>query len=207
MSHLSHMRQRLLPCLLLAALPLLAGALLPASAQVTGPAKAPAEAPLRGPARLDKLFEKLKTAESPQAAQIAASDIERAFERSGSPTADLIYSRVKEAMSAKDFDLALDLLDYLVALRPDWAEPYHRRSVVHFLRKDQDAAFRDVRETLAREPRHYHALAGLGAMLGMMGDAKGAFRAYQKALEIHPFFSDLKESVEKMRPDVEGRPI
>lgn len=170
--------------------------------------EAPAgETKQRASARLDKLFERLKEAENAQAAKTIANDIERALERSGSATADLLYARAKEAMTARDFDLAIDLLDYVTTLRPGWAEPYHRRAIIHFVRKDQDAAFRDVRETLAREPRHYHALAGLGGILKNLGDSKGAFKAFNRVLEIYPHFSDLKESLEKMRPEVEGQPI
>lgn len=178
----------------------------PASAQRTGEAPA-GETAQRASIRLDKLFERLKEAENAQAAKTIASEIERALERSGSATADLLYARAKEAMTAQDFDLAIDLLDYVTTLRPGWAEPYHRRAIIHFVRKDQDAAFRDVRETLAREPRHYHALAGLGGILKNLGDSKGAFKAFNRVLEIYPHFSDLKESVEKMRPEVEGQPI
>lgn len=182
-----------------------------ALAQGAPPPKLPetpaANAPQRATARLDKLFERLREAESTTAAKVIAGDIETALERSGSATADLLYTRAKEAMAAKDFDLALDMLDYVTTLRPGWAEPYHRRAIIHFVRKDQDAAFRDVRETLAREPRHYHALAGLGSILRGLGDKKGAFKAYSRVLEIYPHFSDLKESIEKMRPEVEGQPI
>lgn len=178
----------------------------PSRAQKTGEAPT-GETAQRASIRLDKLFERLKEAENAQAAKTVASEIERALERSGSATADLLYARAKEAMAAQDFDLAIDLLDYVTTLRPGWAEPYHRRAIIHFVRKDQDAAFRDVRETLAREPRHYHALAGLGSILKNLGDSKGAFRAFNRVLEIYPHFSDLKESVEKMRPEVEGQPI
>lgn len=178
----------------------------PAHAQKTGEAPA-SETAQRATARLDKLFERLKEAESAPAAKVIATDIERALERSGSATADLLYARAKEAMTARDFDLAIDLLDYVTTLRPGWAEPYHRRAIIHFIRKDQDAAFRDVRETLAREPRHYQALAGLGGILKNLGDSKGAFKAFSRVLEIYPHFSDLKESLEKMRPEVEGQPI
>lgn len=178
----------------------------PASAQKAPEAPA-SETAQRASARLDKLFERLKEAENAQAAKAIANDIERALERSGSATADLLYARAKEAMTARDFDLAIDLLDYVTTLRPGWAEPYHRRAIIHFVRKDQDAAFRDVRETLAREPRHYHALAGLGGILKNLGDSKGAFKAFNRVLEIYPHFSDLRESVEKMRTEVEGQPI
>lgn len=178
----------------------------PEKPDASKPDPAPAEAPLRG-ARLDQLFDRLKTAADVNAARPITAEIERQFERSGSATADLLFTRVKEAMGARDLDLAIDLLDYLTMLRPGWAEPYHRRAIIHFIRQDQDAAFRDVRETLAREPRHYHALAGLGGILRGFGDTKGAFKAFSKVLEINPHFPDLRESLEKLRSEVEGQPI
>ncbi len=181
----------------------------PASAQQQAmPQKPKSASPeQRSTERLDRLFDQLKNAGSAEAAKPVAADIERALERSGSATTDLLFTRAKEAMAAKDFDLAIDLLDYITQLRPEWAEPYHRRAIIHFLRQDQDAAFRDIRETLAREPRHFHALASLGGLLRGFGDKKGAFRAFSKALEINPHFPDLKESLEKLRVDAEGQPI
>lgn len=178
----------------------------------TPPAPPAAEAPqaessTRAGQRLDKLFEKLKESESLTAARIVAADIERALERSGSATSDLLFTRAKEAMQARDFDLALDLLDYVTALRPQWAEPFHRRAMIHFVRNDRDAAYRDIREVLAREPRHYLALAGLGGILRASGNTKGAYKAFSRALEIHPYLADIKEQIERMKVEVEGQPI
>lgn len=195
----------LILALLLLALPAAGPA---AAQQPAAPQKPKAASPeQRSADRLDRLFEQLKNTGSPEAAKPVAADIERALERSGSATTDLLFTRAKEAMTAKDFDLAIDVLDYITLLRPEWAEPYHRRAIIHFLRQDQDAAFRDIRETLAREPRHFHALASLGGLLRGFGDKKGAFRAFSKALEINPHFPDLKESLEKLRVDAEGQPI
>jgi tetratricopeptide (TPR) repeat protein len=171
-------------------------------------AEAPqAESSTRAGQRLDKLFEKLKESESLTAARIVAADIERALERSGSATSDLLFTRAKEAMQARDFDLALDLLDYVTALRPQWAEPFHRRAMIHFVRNDRDAAYRDIREVLAREPRHYLALAGLGGILRASGNVKGAYKAFSRALDIHPYLADIKEQIERMKVEVEGQPI
>ena len=157
--------------------------------------------------RLERLFQRLKEAPNAEAAKPIASQIEKSFERSSSDTADLLLQRVKAAMDAKNFLLALDVLDHLIPLKPDWAEPYHRRATVHFLLKDEDAAMRDIRATLAREPRHFHALAGLGAMLRMMGNKKGAYRAFEKVVDIHPYFEDLRETLAKMKQELDGQPI
>ncbi len=96
----------------------------PAQPPAPPAAEAPqAESSTRAGQRLDKLFEKLKESESTDSSTHRCLDIERALERSGSATSDLLFTRAKEAMQARDFDLALDLLDYVTALRPQWAEP------------------------------------------------------------------------------------
>lgn len=181
----------------------------PASPTPSAPPSPPVlpEAALTDAQRLDRLFARLKAAESAQAAKPFAVQIERAFERSGSDTADLLLQRIKQAIEAKKNELALDLSDYLITLKPDWAEPYHRRSIVHFLLRDEEAAMRDIRAALAREPRHFHALAGLGTMFRTMGNDKAAYNAFTKTLEIHPYFSDLKATHDKMRSEIEGKPI
>lgn len=157
--------------------------------------------------RLTVLFERLKVAANADVARAVAAQIERHFEHSGSDTADLLLKRAAEAIAAKDLDGAIDLLDFVVTLRPDWAEAYHRRAIVHFILKDNDAAMRDIRAALAREPRHFHALSGLAGLLRSMGNQKGAFRAYQSTFELYPLLPDLAETIEKLRVEVEGKPI
>lgn len=156
---------------------------------------------------LDRLFDRLKAAPSAEAAKPLAQQIQRRFERSGSDTADLLLQRIKQSTEAKDYPLALDLSDFLLTLKPDWAEAYHRRAIVHFLLKDEESAMRDIRLTLAREPRHFDALAGLGALFRGMGNKKAAYQAFKKATEIHPYFEDLQSTLDKMKPEIEGQPI
>lgn len=193
-----------LPLVLFAAAP---PAVAQAPAPVSEPESASPDPVARQKARLDKLFADLRVAADAKAATALAQQIERLLERSGSDTADLMLTRAKQAIEAKDYPQALDLLDFAITLRPDWAEAYHRRAVVHFLMKDEEASIRDVHAALAREPRHYHALAGLGGIYRGMGNRKLAFRAFEAAHALHPFFGDLKETLEKMRVEIGGQPI
>lgn len=179
----------------------------PAVAQQPAPPPVSAEPRLSEKERLDRLFERLKTAPTPEAATPIARQIEQRFERSGSDTADVLLQRAKQAIEAKTYDSALDLLDYVITLRPDWAEAYHRRAIVHFLTKDEESAMRDIRMTLTQEPRHFHALVGLGQLLQMMGRRKNAFDVYQKALDVYPHFPDIKPMLERLKSAAEGQPI
>ncbi|CAN1535316.1 Tetratricopeptide repeat [Rhabdaerophilaceae bacterium] len=192
--------------LLACALLMLAGGTPSAQTPPTNP-DAPAQRRESEKERLDRLFERLKNAPTPEAANPITRQIEQRFERSGSETADLLLQRAKQAIEAKNFESALDLLDYIVTLRPDWAEAYHRRAIVHFLNKDEDSAMRDIRMTLAQEPRHFQALAGLGRLLQMMGKRKPAFEVYQQVLAIHPHFPEIKGMIDRLKPAAEGQPI
>jgi tetratricopeptide (TPR) repeat protein len=157
--------------------------------------------------RTDRLFERLKAAPTADAAKSVAQQIEQRFEKSGSDTADLLLQRAKQATESKNFDLALDLLDFVVTLKPDWSEAYHRRAIVHFLLKDEESAMRDIRQSLAYEPRHFHALAGLGQLLQLMGNRKQAYQVYRRTLDIYPQFPDLEKIMERLKQEAEGQPI
>jgi tetratricopeptide (TPR) repeat protein len=194
----------------------LAGALLlagfSASAQERRPAPQPgaeaaqpADSTPQG--RVDRLFERLRDSKDATEANGIAGQILRSFARSGSDTADLLFTRVGEAMRAQDHVLALDLLDTVLALEPQWAEALARRASVHIQRKDFDAAMRDLRAALALEPRHFMALAGLGSVFNEVGNPKRALAAFREALKLHPHLEQVKKAVERLAAEHDGRDI
>lgn len=168
---------------------------------------ATAPEPTTPSARLERYFQRLAAAKDETEGKAIAEQIERVFDRSGSDTADLLMERAKKAITGKDYETALDLLDFVLTLQPDWAEAYHKRATVHFLRSDEDASMRDLRATLAREPRHYSALAGLAAILSSLGQKKAAFSVLERTLAIHPQFEDVKKTYESLRGEVAGQPL
>jgi Tfp pilus assembly protein PilF len=127
--------------------------------------------------------------------------------RSGSDTADLLMDRALDALKGEDQALAVELLDRVIALNPDWAEAWNKRATVFFMMGDMTRSMADIREVLAREPRHFGALAGMGMILQSTGDEKHAFEAFKKALAVNPFLPDVKKAVEKMSPEMDGQDI
>jgi Tfp pilus assembly protein PilF len=78
---------------------------------------------------------------------------------------------------------------------------------VFFLKKDYGSALTDLRQVLAREPRHFGALAGLGAIMQDIGDEKSALEAYRRALAIDPHLKGVSDKVKALTDKVDGRPI
>jgi tetratricopeptide (TPR) repeat protein len=165
------------------------------------------EAPPPRAATLDDLFDRLAVTKDESEAKGITAVILRRWMRSGSDTSDLLMSRATEAIQAKDEALAIELLDRIIALQPDWAEAWNKRATVFFMMGDKTRSVADIRETLAREPRHFGALAGLGIILQSNGDEKAAFEVFAKALAINPFLGDVKNAFERMKPEFGGRDI
>lgn len=167
---------------------------------------APAPGASRSPAAtLDRLFERLAAAKSPEEAKGIANLIQRRWARSGSDTADLLMARAQEAMRSKEIDLAIELLDRIISLEPDWAEGWNQRANALFIAGDSIRSMIDIGEALKREPRHYGAMMGLGTILRQQGDDKRALIAYRRAQEIYPQFEAIKDAVDSLKTEVDGR--
>jgi Flp pilus assembly protein TadD len=75
------------------------------------------------------------------------------------------------------------------------------------MRKDYERSMADIRQVLAREPRHFGALSGLGLILQDIGDDKRALEAYRRALAVHPYLPRIPDLVKTLTEKVEGRDI
>jgi tetratricopeptide (TPR) repeat protein len=156
---------------------------------------------------IDFLFDALKAAPDAEIAKQVENRIWAIWLASGSDTADLLMSRVKAAIEAKDTQLAIQLLDSIIEIKPDYIEAWNRRATLFFALKDYGRAMADIQEVLNREPRHFGALAGLGMILEEVGEDKQALEAYRKALAINPHMQKIPEQVKALSEKVEGRDI
>ena len=156
---------------------------------------------------LEFLFEALKAAPDAASAKAVEERIWALWIVSPSDTANLLMSRAKTAVEGQDFDLAVRLLDTIVQLRPDFVEAWNRRATIHFTRKDYNRSLADLQQILAREPRHFGALSGLGLIMQELGEDKRALEVYRRALAIHPHLPRLPDLIKTLIDKVDGRDI
>ena len=193
---------------IVAASPLVSSALAQSPRDLPPPPTNPAPGGHGGSAfNLDTLFDALKIAPDEASAKAIEDRIWAIWISSDSDTCSLLMSRVKDATDDKDYDLAIKLLDAIITIKPDYVEAWNRRATLHFVKHEYGPALADIREVLAREPRHFGALAGLGLILQDIGDDKHALEAYQAALAIDPHLHNLTDTVQTLREKVEGRDI
>lgn len=156
---------------------------------------------------IDSLLRRLKSAEDPESAAILEEAILQAWIESGSETVDLLMSRTMTAMRERNLPHALDLLNAIVELAPDYAEGWNKRATVLYLLDDYSRSLQDVHCTLKLEPRHFGALSGLGMILMDIGNKASALEAFRRALEVNPFLSSAKRAADRLTLEVEGREI
>jgi|AmaraimetFIIA100_FD_contig_111_47856_length_2174_multi_9_in_0_out_0_2 tetratricopeptide (TPR) repeat protein len=156
---------------------------------------------------LDRLFAALKVAPDDESAKYIENRIWAIWLASSSDTANLLMGRAKTAADKKEFDLAIRLLNAIIDIRPDFTEAWNRRATVYYTKKEFGRALADIHEVLAREPRHFGALSGLGIILQEMGDEKHALDAFRRALAVHPHLERVPELVKKLSEKIEGRDI
>jgi tetratricopeptide (TPR) repeat protein len=174
------------------------------------PPEAPSKLPKVGADRvhgLDFLFGALKAAPDEASAKHVEARIWALWLQTPSDTAALLMMRAKAAMDAQQLDVAQKLLDAVVKLRPDYVEGWNQRATLYYLRNDYMRSLEDIEQVLAREPRHFGALAGLGMIMQDLGDEKRALDAFRKALAINPHLDKVPELVKTLSEKVEGRDI
>src|SRR5262245_2841196 len=156
---------------------------------------------------LDRLFEALKVAPDDESAKYVENRIWALWLASTSDTANLLMGRVKTATEAKDYDLAIKLLNSVIEIRPDFIEAWNRPATIYYTPKEFGRAMEDIHEVLAREPRHFGALSGLGIILQEIGEDKRALEVFRRALAIHPHLERIPDLVKKLTEKVDGREI
>jgi tetratricopeptide (TPR) repeat protein len=122
--------------------------------------------------------------------------------RSDSPDLETRLAEAIAAMERRDFAGAEASLTSLIAVAPAWAEAWNKRATVRYLAGDYPGSIADCRETLARTPHHFGALAGQGLChmaLEQFGPAAVMFR---RALEVHPHLKAVRQNLRSALSEV-----
>ena len=142
--------------------------------------------------RLDELFVQLKNAPDEQTAREAENAIWLQWLTSGEERIDTMMRDAMRRRSSYDFDGALEVLNEVIALKPEYPEVWNQRATVYFHQQKYEQSLEDVAKALELEPRHFGAMAGRGVIRYFQGKPALAIQNVLQAAEYHPYLKELE---------------
>jgi len=155
---------------------------------------------------LDTLFSELQNPEN-EDWESAEQKIWREWSKSGSAAMDHLLQRGIGAMKSGKLRTAVEHFSATIDHAPDFAEAWNKRATVFYMMEEYGLSMSDIRQTLILNPRHFGAMAGLGAILEGLERPKDALMAYEHSLEVHPHQDGIKEAIERLKTEVKGTPL
>ncbi len=148
------------------------------------------------------LFDALANAPTQLDGQLAEGAIWQLwFSQAPTPEARGLLDAAIERREAYDFEAAEALLDKLIETEPDYAEGYNQRAFIRFLREKFVESKADLEVTLAMEPSHFAALAGLFQVYSRLGETELALANLAKAVSLHPWLKERGGLPKSMWPE------
>lgn len=154
-------------------------------------------------ARLDGLFERLKTANE-EDSELIAEEIWAIWLDSGSATVDMILLRGTAFEKRGENERARRMYDNVTTLMPDYAEGWARSARLAYTEEDYSRALVEAAQALILEPREFYALWTMGNVLEKLGRTDEAFETYKEALSIYPEHPAIKDRVGTLQAQIDG---
>lgn len=156
---------------------------------------------------LDTLFAELKRERDERQAKRISERIWAEWRDSGSATANLLMQWADKAVTDKKNSLAMDLLDQVVVLMPNYAEGWNRRATLNYAMGNHDKSMADISRVLTLEPRHFGAISGMAAIMAAAGNDELEFKAWEQMLEIYPANRQAQERLGELADKLSGSRI
>jgi tetratricopeptide (TPR) repeat protein len=150
------------------------------------------------PTTLDDWFQALKIAPDDENAKVIAGKIVEIWAESKSDTLNLLKQRAEIAFGSNNIDVSIKVLTGIIKSYPEYFPARAKRAQLYFQKGELYEAMEDIGQVLAREPRHFQALVGLGSILEQVGEERKALAVYRRVLEIYPRIEAIPEIVRKL---------
>lgn len=156
--------------------------------------------------QVDPLYDDLSTADSDEAAPIAAR-IRLEWEKSGSAAIDFLFRKGHDSLEAGNVHLAVEHFTAVVDHAPEFAQGYVARAAALFSTDQTGPAIDDLRQALVLNPRHFDAMLLFATILETLERPKDAYEVYNAVLAIYPANTHAQQARDRLFEEVRGAPL
>lgn len=140
--------------------------------------------------KLDSLFLQLKNAPNETEARKYEKQIWETWMLSGDEKIDAMLRDAMRERDSYNLDGSLEILNKIIALKPDFPEVWNQRATVHFHKGMYEESLIDIAKTLELEPRHFGSLAGRAVIRLRQTKPIIARNNILEAMQFHPFLRE-----------------
>ena len=127
------------------------------------------------------------------------------WSHSGDDAVDAMLEDGKNLLKNEAYQQAVECFTTVIETDPDFAEGYNQRAIAYFMLEEWSKSIRDCKRTVALNPDHFGAFAGIGHVYVRLGEIDEAIEAYKQALVINPNLISIAEAVLRLRSQTQGR--
>ena len=106
------------------------------------------------------------------------------------PRIDALMQDALRDRRSYNFDSALEVLNKVIKIKPDYSEAWNQRATVYFHQKKYEKSLEDIAKTLELEPRHFGSLAGRAVIRLRQNKSALARQNIVEAMKYHPFLKE-----------------
>ena len=148
----------------------------------------------------------LQQATDSTAASIIEAHLRVYLLKAATPAVSLLVERGNRELGASQTGEAITDFSSAIDLQPELAELYRLRALARFQGNDYPGAVHDLEQAVHTEPRDFVAFDDLSHMAEQHGDAKGAYTAWKKLLELDPKTEGGDARLDELRRKAYGQP-
>lgn len=139
---------------------------------------------------LDQLFSDLKNTSDELIARKLENQIWKSWFASGDTSVDELMQNAMRKRRGYDFNGALEILNQIIKLKPEYSEAWNQRATVYFHQEHYEKSLQDIAVALELEPRHFGAMAGRAVIRLYQSKPALARQNIIEALKFHPFLKE-----------------
>ena len=136
--------------------------------------------------KLEELFDDLYNTRDISQQNKIVSNIWAEWMKIDNPELQKIMDMVPYFFQTRNYDEAIEALNYVIEQEPNFSEAYNKRATFYFMMGDFENSMKDIETTLALEPRHFGALDGMSRILISYKKYDQAFKVYEEMMSLMP---------------------
>ncbi len=134
---------------------------------------------------------------------IAENALWNIWSRSGDASVDQMLNAGKMLLRNEKYVQAAEQFTAVIEAAPNFAEGYNQRAIAYFMLEEWHNALQDCKRTIARNPHHFGAFAGMGHVYLKLGRINEAIEAYKQALIVNPNLISIAEAILQLRSELQ----